>query len=113
MSEREQPDPGDGVGECFECGGPISPEAGCPPCGLPPLAMSYMTDDERAAIPADMLQGPPVTIANASQTHWPKEDMIIGGYFYYYVKASDELVRYDVLHWVDARRWNQKMEATK
>jgi hypothetical protein len=30
--------PRDGVGECFDCGGPISPEKGCPACGLPPLA---------------------------------------------------------------------------
>jgi hypothetical protein len=72
--------------------------------------MSYLTDDERAAIPNDMLPGPPVTIAKASHTHWPKEDIIIGGYFYYYVKASNELVRYDVLHWVDARRRNQTKE---
>ena len=32
-------DPCNGVGECFDCGGPISPEKGCPACGLPPLAM--------------------------------------------------------------------------
>ena len=50
MSERELPDPGEGVGECFECGGPISPEDGCQPCGLPPLAMSYLTDDAPAPI---------------------------------------------------------------
>lgn len=27
----------DCVGECFDCGGPISREKGCPPCDLPPL----------------------------------------------------------------------------
>jgi hypothetical protein len=75
--------------------------------------MSYLTDDERAAIPNDMLPGPPVTIAAASKTHWPKEDVTIGGYLYHYSRSPDEFIRYDVLYWVNARRWNQKMEATK
>jgi hypothetical protein len=75
--------------------------------------MSYLTDDERAAIPHEMLPGPPVTIAKASETHWPKEGMMIGGFFYHYSQESDEFIRYDVLFWVNGRRRNETKEATK
>ena len=72
--------------------------------------MSYLTDDERAAIPNDMLPGPPVTIAKASETHWPKQYRSIGGCLYHYSRASDEFVRYDVLKWVHSRRELQAKE---
>ena len=75
--------------------------------------MSHLTDDERAAIPNDMLPGPPVTIAGVSKTHWPKVDISIAGCLYHYSRASDEFIRYDVLYWVDSRRRNQTKEATK
>jgi hypothetical protein len=66
--------------------------------------MSYLTDDERAAIPNEMLPGPPVTIAKASETHWPKGSIVIGGYTYTYSQATDEFIRFDVLAWVNDRR---------
>jgi hypothetical protein len=75
--------------------------------------MSYLTDAEALAIPPDLLPGPPVTIAKASQTHWPKADMVVGGFLYFYSRASDEFVRYDVLKWVHSRRELQTNEATK
>ena len=75
--------------------------------------MSYLTDEERAAIPNDMLPGPPVTIAKASETHWPKEDITIGKCWYHYSRTFDEFIRFDVLYWVDARRRNQTKEATQ
>jgi len=73
--------------------------------------MSYLSDDERKAIETGMLSGPPVTIAKASATHWPKEDMLIGGFLYHYSRASDEFVRHDVLEWVNERRQKQKEAA--
>jgi hypothetical protein len=75
--------------------------------------MSYMTDDEASAIPPELLPGPPVTIARASQTHWPKEEIMIGGHFYFYSRLYDEFVRYDVLEWVNERRRNQTKEQPK
>jgi hypothetical protein len=75
--------------------------------------MSYLTDDERAAIPNNMLPGPPVTIAGASKTHWPKADMVVGGYLYFYSRASDEFIRYDVLKWVHSRRELQTKEVAE
>jgi hypothetical protein len=75
--------------------------------------MSYLTDAEALAIPPELLPGPPVTIAKASQTHWPKADMVVGGYLYFYSRASDEFIRYDVLKWVHSRRELQTKESTK
>ena len=76
--------------------------------------MSYLTDDERAAIPPELLPGPPVTIAKASQTHWPKGSIVIGGYTYTYSQATDEFIRFDVLAWVNDRREGFDIkEATK
>jgi hypothetical protein len=76
--------------------------------------MSYLTDADALAIPPDLLPGPPVTIAKASQTHWPKADMIVGGYLYHYSRLHDEFIRYDVLEWInDRRKANQTNEATE
>ena len=74
--------------------------------------MSYLTDAEALAIPPELLPGPPVTIANASQTHWPKQDVVIGGHWYHYSRTFDEFIRFDVLYWVDDRR-NETKESTK
>jgi hypothetical protein len=75
--------------------------------------MSYLTDAERSAIPPELLPGPPVTIARASQTHWPKKEITIGGYLYFYSRVHDEFIRHDVLEWVNERRLNQTKETTK
>ena len=77
--------------------------------------MSYLADDERAAIPNDMLPGPPVTIANVGAGPFAiarySGSITIGGCRYAYIHAANELIRYDVLYWVDGRRRNQKEAA--
>jgi hypothetical protein len=76
--------------------------------------MSYLTDAEQLAIPPELLPGPPVTIARASQTHFPKQDIAIGGYLYHYSRPHDEFIRYDVLEWInDRRKAIETKESTK
>ena len=75
--------------------------------------MSYLTDAEALAIPSELLPGPPVLIRNTSKTLFRKEDQPIGGHWYSYVAATDELIRTDVFAWVNNRRANQTKEATQ
>ena len=74
--------------------------------------MSYLTQSEQSAIPPELLPGPPVTIAISSQSHWPNQDIAIGGYIYHYSRLHDEFIRYDVLYWVHKER-NQTKDITK
>ena len=75
--------------------------------------MSYLTDAEAMAIPSELLPGPPVLIRNTSKTLFGQEDQPIGGHWYSYVAATDELIRTDVFAWVNDRRANKTKEATQ
>lgn len=61
-------DPYEGVGECFDCGGPISPEKGCPPCGLPPLVSSQSRPDIEQQVCQDILERQKLGIAKYGTT---------------------------------------------
>jgi hypothetical protein len=81
-----------GVGECFDCGGPISPEKGCPACGLPPLKSS--TSDP---IP---LQPAPVEVVIAHLNSQRKAIYIAGQRKRIYSSADFNTCCTDMIRWL-------------